>query len=166
MEFLVYASVMSLLAIAVVLDISKHRIPNSLILCGLALSLIVTLLVQGSAGLGGWALGITLGGLLFVPLYALGGMAAGDVKLMAVVGGHLGTAVLWAGAFSLISGLVLGLIFLAYKKGLAGFLQRYWLMANTRSYLPASREAVERQRFPYALAIFTGTATAIVLSGG
>lgn len=160
----IYASVIFILSVAVFVDVVRHRIPNFLVIIGFIFSLAILLYFQGLNGFGVWIAGMALGGGIFLPLYFLGGMAAGDVKLMAVVGAHIGFSVLWAAAFTMISGLVLGLLFLAYRKGLAGFLKRYWLMAGMRRYLPADETAVEKERFPYAVAIFFGTGAAIFLN--
>ncbi|MOA29880.1 hypothetical protein D3C78_1509230 [compost metagenome] len=85
-------------------------------------------------------------------------MAAGDVKLMAVVGSFLGvTGALWAGAYSLIVGSVLGILYLLYKGHFGRFVMRYWAMAATRSRISAEEHDAARHRFPYAIAIAAGT---------
>lgn len=72
-------------------DLAARKIPNRLVLCGL-FSAGVLHLVSGtpfhliSVGLAGCALGL----LVFLPLYLLRAMAAGDVKLMAMVGAFTG----------------------------------------------------------------------------
>ena len=74
-------------------DLAERKIPNRLVLCGL-LSAAVLHLVSGSplhlitVGLAGCATGL----LVFLPLYLLRGMAAGDVKLMAMTGAFVGPA--------------------------------------------------------------------------
>jgi prepilin peptidase CpaA len=72
-------------------DLALRRIPNRLLLAAL-LSAAALHLASGapftlvSTGLAGLAIGL----LMFLPLYALRGMAAGDVKLMATVGAFCG----------------------------------------------------------------------------
>jgi prepilin peptidase CpaA len=80
-----------LVSIAAVSDLATRRIPNSLLLAGLACVLVLRLLSSnpGSsllAALGGMGLGLAM----FLPFYLLRGMAAGDVKMMAVVGAFAG----------------------------------------------------------------------------
>ena len=71
-------------------DLASRRIPNVLIAIGLIASLMVqTLSPMGLGGLA-WLLGTLTGFALFVPVYALRGMGAGDVKLMMVVGAFVG----------------------------------------------------------------------------
>ena len=71
-------------------DIRTRRIPNALTLGAPVLALAVHLYMNGMDGgidtLSGWALGLAL----FLPLFALGGMGAGDVKLLAAIGAWLG----------------------------------------------------------------------------
>ncbi len=149
---------LGLLGVAVASDVRRHRIPNLLILVGLALGLAGQAYADGLGGLGNGLLGVLLGFALFLPFYALGGMAAGDVKLMAMVGSFLGPAtVFWAAAFTLMAGSVLGILVLLRNKELGRFLQRYWAMAGLRSYIQAAPDDAARQRFPYALAILLGT---------
>jgi prepilin peptidase CpaA len=80
-----------LVSIAAVNDLATRRIPNRLLLTGLAIALILRLLSvnRGASllmALGGMAVGLAV----FLPFYLLRGMAAGDVKLMAVIGAFTG----------------------------------------------------------------------------
>lgn len=161
----IFAAVLllGLLLIAVVSDVRHHRIPNLLILIGLILALAVQAYTEGRAGLGNGALGLLVGFSLFIPLYALGGVAAGDVKLMAMVGSYLTFYTsIWAVALSLISGCLLGIFFLIYKRQFWRSLHRYWVMLSLCTYVPAVEGDAIRMRFPYALAILTGTTFSLV----
>lgn len=146
------------LAGAVASDVKRHRLPNLYLLTGM----LTAIAVQGWQAAGDGIL-LALGGagtglMLFLPMYALGGMAAGDVKLMAATGAFLGyPAVIWAAALSVICGGVLAMVYLALRGSLGRFLLRYWLMACTRSPIAATVDDPARHRFPYALAIALGT---------
>ena len=85
------AILIALLGVAAWFDIKSRRIPNWLVLTGLISSLGIQLLFS-SSGVSVWGLGILAGFGLFLPLYLVHAMGAGDVKLMAVVGGFLGPA--------------------------------------------------------------------------
>lgn len=68
-------------------DLAVRKIPNRLVLCGLFSAGVLHVFSANpfhfvSVGLAGGAVGL----LIFLPLYLLRGMAAGDVKLMAMVG--------------------------------------------------------------------------------
>lgn len=143
---------------AVISDAVNHRLPNYYLLLGLSSALALQGWIAGGAGVLAGGAGLLVGLAVLLPFYSMGGMAAGDVKLMAVVGSFLGASgALWAGAYSLMAGSVLGIIYLLYKGHFAKFVVRYWAMAVLRSRIPAEDDDAARHRFPYALAIAMGT---------
>ncbi|MEM5434312.1 A24 family peptidase [Paraburkholderia diazotrophica] len=90
-EFPVGVCLLGLVATAAGTDLHSRRIPNWLVLAGLTLALAVQWWQHGAAqGYVSWGLGLLTGGCLFLPLYMLRGMGAGDVKLMAAVGAFVG----------------------------------------------------------------------------
>src|SRR5262245_11865341 len=98
-------------AVACATDLRDGRIPNALTFGSLVLALIVHgLLPQGQ----GWAhalLGLLAGGAIFFPFFALGGMGAGDVKLMAALGAWLGwQSALFIAMYGAAAGGVLAII--------------------------------------------------------
>lgn len=157
----------ALLLLAVVFDVRQRRIPNGLVLAGLAAGLAVHL------GGGGWGLLNAIGGSLLLlgltfPLFALGWLGAGDVKLLTAVGAfatwHYALAVLLAVA---LAGGVVGSLAMIWGLGLGGWWQRIGAlvgisMAQRRSptLAPANGAGVE---VPYAVAIALGTAGATFL---
>jgi prepilin peptidase CpaA len=76
--------------IASVTDVWKFKIHNALTLPLLATGLIYHGAVGGWAGLGNSVLGMLFGFGCLVVFFVMGGMGAGDVKLMAAVGAWLG----------------------------------------------------------------------------
>jgi prepilin peptidase CpaA len=155
---LVISILLVLLAIAVASDVVRHRISNVFVLFGCLSGLLCGFYIAGVGGVGNAFLGMLIGLALFLPFYLLGGMAAGDVKLMAMVGGFLGPmATVSAVALSLVMGSVFGVVILLYKKQLARLVRRYRSMASLRTYIAPQADDAARQRFPYAIAIFTGT---------
>ncbi|MFP3563255.1 prepilin peptidase [Paraburkholderia sp. SIMBA_030] len=90
-EFPVGVCLLGLVAVAAGWDLQTRRIPNWLVLTGLALALAIQWRLHGvGEGGGRWLLGMLTGGSLFLPLYLLRAMGAGDVKLMAAVGAFAG----------------------------------------------------------------------------
>jgi prepilin peptidase CpaA len=92
-----HAVLILLVSIAAVNDLATRRIPNRLLLAGLACAFVLHWLspLRGAAllnALGGMALGLAV----LLPFYLLRGMAAGDVKLMAVVGAFTGPGEVFA----------------------------------------------------------------------
>ncbi|APO84079.1 A24 family peptidase [Pseudomonas putida] len=149
---------LGLLGIAVVGDLRHHRIPNVLILVGLGLGLAGQVYSAALAGLGYGVLSMLIGFAIFLPMYALGGMAAGDVKLMAMVGAFLTPYdVLSAALFSLIAGGMFGILIVLIRGQLQQMLQRYWLMLRAGAYLAPASDAVAAKPFPYSVAILSGT---------
>jgi prepilin peptidase CpaA len=103
-----------LVAQAALTDLAVRKIPNVLILSGLLLAMILHLLGgQQWAPASQWLAGTLVGFFLFLPLYMLRGMAAGDVKLMAMVGAFVGPlAALHIGVLAYLIGGVMGLLML------------------------------------------------------
>ena len=103
---------------AAVIDLAIRKIPNLLLLGGWfgALGLYCSATAPGAAI--GTALGGALVGfMLFLPLYALRGMAAGDVKLMATVGLFLGPSeTLYAGILTWCVGGVMALVIILFTR--------------------------------------------------
>lgn len=167
-----------LLAIAVVHDMRAHRIPNILVLIGIALaaSLHALALGKGSESLAGQAWWSPLAGLLtglatLMPLYLLRATGAGDVKLMGMVGTFIGTqAVLAATFYTFLAGGLLSLAFML-RPGVARqaldnvrFLVSDWVLrAHTGQSLNLRLAPLKSTaaRLPYAVAIALGTGVAL-----
>ena len=83
---------------AAVIDGRGLRVPNWLTFHFAAGGLAFAAWSGGWAGLGTASAGLALGLVLLLPLYAIGGMGAGDVKLMAGLGAWVGPSLV-LGAF-------------------------------------------------------------------
>ena len=95
-------------------------------------------------------------------MYAVGGMAAGDVKLMAMAGAFLTPHdALWAAFFSLIAGGVCGLLIVLVQGQALQTLGRYWLMLRARAYFPPHAAEVAGKPFPYSVAVLLGTLASV-----
>lgn len=91
--------VLVVIALASVWDLHARRIPNWLVVAGLAMALPVQWFVHGPLEGLAFALGGCLvGGALMLPGYMLRLLGAGDVKLMGVVGAFCGAQ----GAFEIV----------------------------------------------------------------
>lgn len=111
-----------LVAQAALTDLAMRKIPNLLILSGLMLALILHLLSgQPGASVAQWLAGGCAGFFLFLPMYLLRGMAAGDVKLMAMVGAFAGPLpALQIAVLAVLAGGVIALLMLLSRRAGAG----------------------------------------------
>ena len=83
--------VIALVSICASTDIVSRRIPNVVIAIGLIASLVVQVCLHGPlAGGANWLAGVSTGFALLVPFYLVRGMAAGDVKLLMMIGTWVG----------------------------------------------------------------------------
>lgn len=143
-------------------DLKGHRIPNILAFGGAVAGLLLQTWFFGLGGVVSGLGGMVLGLVLYLPLYLLGGMGAGDVKLMAAVGTFLGhQTILLAAGLSLIAGSLIGLGVVLMRIILLGVPRPYLTTAKyllfTRTYISPATNITVDTRFPYAVAITTGT---------
>ncbi len=163
-----------LLVFACLTDLRERRVKNVMVLAGLAVAAIGHLMPHLlAADLRGAALallatvsGAATGLLVFLPLYLLRAVGAGDVKLLAMVGAFLGAeATLQAGLYSAIAGGLLSLLFLCRpsvaRRAVANLrAMRLSIGSRLRGLpVPAGVNPLQRSaaRIPYALAIAAGT---------
>ena len=163
-----------LLATAAVIDFRSHRIPNWLVLTGAVYALIFNTMFP--PWLHGTVLfplaGLGLGLAMFLPLYLLRAMGAGDVKLLAMCGAFLGPNEIWRAALVvLITGGLLGVVFvLANGSALRVYqnltaLFRVGMFTTLGGTAPSLRipVSVSAGRLPYGVAIAVGTTGYLVL---
>lgn len=135
---LLAVSLLALLVIAVIGDLRERRIPNWLSLGGIALGVVLHSATRGGDGASLALLGALTGGLLLLPFWLLRGMAAGDVKLMAAVGAHLGASLtLVAALATLIAGAALAIITLYRGRRTRRANPESPTVAHTLAYAPA-----------------------------
>jgi prepilin peptidase CpaA len=149
---------------AVLVDVLRERIPDSLTGCLLLGALTLRLLLEGTGSLGSGLLSgaISAGGLALVlaPLAGGGRMAWGDVKLMAGVGAAVGCpAVLAVAGFVSLMASFQALVLLLWQGAVAetlAVLLRGW---PVRARLPGVRAlAPARRRMPFSVAVLVGCA--------
>ena len=93
-----------------VFDVRTRRIPNWLTFGAALAALAYAAFDAGLPGVGTAAAGWIAGAALFFPFFALGGMGAGDVKLLAALAAWLGPSEsVWLAIFAAMAGGVLGL---------------------------------------------------------
>src|SRR6202044_4039446 len=103
--------VMVVAGMASVSDIRTARIPNFLTFGATAVALVYLAASNGWSGVAGAGEGWIVGVLLFSPFFALGGLGAGDVKLLGAIGAWLGPReTLWVALYASMAGGVMALI--------------------------------------------------------
>lgn len=108
---------LSIVLVAGTYDFRFRKIPNWLNLSGIVLGFGVNTLLFAGHGLEAAGLGLLCALAVYIPLYLIRGMGAGDVKLMAAVGAIAGPQNwLWIFLATAISGGVVSLVVIAVKK--------------------------------------------------
>lgn len=168
-----YTLLLALLGIAVCTDLASRRIPNTLVAGGLAAALMLQLFTPTGAGLMAWLLGAFAGLCALLPFYLARGMAAGDVKLMAMVGGFVGPLVVLQIALAtfLIGGFWSLIVVLRSGRLRETLHNIAWISApalNRFGLHLAERQAAHKRstRLPYAVAIAAGTLATFLMETG
>jgi prepilin peptidase CpaA len=113
--FLRFFYLISLLLIAAVWDLRFHKIPNWLTFPSMIVAIFYHSVSGGTAGFLFSLLGVGAGMAFFIIPYSMGGMGAGDVKLMGAIGGVLGVrGILQASLWTALVGGLYALALLIY----------------------------------------------------
>jgi len=135
----------ALLVIASVTDLIWGKVYNWLTFAFLGLGLLFHLLDDGASGAGESALGVLTAFILFFPLWRLGAMAAGDVKLLMAVGAWTTPGlVLRIATGGVVIGALVGLFVMVRQSGLKESLK------SVREHIDARVAPVTSHRMPFA----------------
>lgn len=166
------ALLLLMVSIAAVNDVATRRIPNRLLLAGLAGALLLHVLSgePGAALLSGFG-GMLLGLDVFLPFYLVRGMAAGDVKMMATIGFFTGpTEAFQIAVFTWCAGGVMALLLVLVRSRVRvalvniGHLLTGLIVPGTKlSHMTLPQSAGS---MPYGLAIAAGTIVVLVTHYG
>jgi len=154
------------LIVAAYIDGKELRVPNWITYPMVFSGLIFNTWISGWGGLGEGLLGMVVGLLCLLPLYAVGGMGAGDVKLMAGSGAWLGWQVtFYSFAWTVVVGAVMAVLMVWYKKSFAKHYGNFLMILSEwltiRDPKELSRIAAERKPtmflLPYGIPICIGS---------
>ena len=158
------------LVVAAVIDGYKLKVPN-----WLTFPMIVSGWVYSATCVAGYPwweglmyslVGTLVGLALLMPAYAIGGMGAGDVKLLAGIGAWVwGTTTLWAFAVSAVVGGVIAVAMVLLQRGWYKHKTQFWMICNeiltVKDPEKLSTIAAERKSsmmlLPYGIPIAIGT---------
>lgn len=98
--------------IACVTDIRSRRIPNVLTFGAAAAAIVFHLVAHGLTAAGMSALSWLVGILVFLPFFLVGGLGAGDIKLVGAIGAWFGSpaSTIWVALYTGIAGGLMALI--------------------------------------------------------
>jgi len=162
------------LVVAAIIDGIQLKVPNWITFPMIISGWIFSTVVFGWAGLG-WSLAGTAVGLaLLLPAYAVGGMGAGDVKLLAGVGAWVwGMVTLYAFCVSAIVGAVIAIGMVLVRNGWGKHRNQFWMIlcefATIRDPDQLATIATDRKGsmllLPYGIPIAIGTITYFIWAG-
>jgi prepilin peptidase CpaA len=168
------------LIVAAVIDGWKLKVPNWITFPLIISGWIYSAVAAGAhdmlwyEGLG-WSLFGTFVGLgLLLPAYAIGGMGAGDVKLLAGVGAWVhGRHTFYAFCISAVVGAVIAVGMMVYRRALKKHLSQIWMIVGEITTIQSPTElatiAAERKSsmllLPYGIPIAIGTIAYFVWMG-
>jgi prepilin peptidase CpaA len=132
-DFFLIILLASALTISVIDDLRRFKIPNLVTYPTMVLALVYHSFSGGFDGLLFSASGLALGIGLFIIPYLLGGMGAGDAKLMGAAGAIFGPkGIVIASIMVILVGGVYGVILFAINPSYtASFLRRLWITLKT-----------------------------------
>ncbi len=159
---MVFLALPILFAIACYGEVKAHRIPNWLTISGMILGLGAWAIEGGWEGLELSAIGLALGGGIFLPFCLLGVVGGGDMKLMAATGAIVGwPMILRVLTDTCIAGGILAIIIMAWNGVLLST-----LLNAFRILFGMQRRAAGLKNppmVPYGIAIALGTLFSIFL---
>jgi prepilin peptidase CpaA len=166
----IYLTVILIFAAAI--DLRCHKIPNYITFSSMLIAITYNSIYYGLTGFFSSTGGLALGIALLIAPYLMGGMGAGDAKLMGVVGAVIGAkGVFFAFLFTAIIGGIYALILIMiHRDHFQGFFSKIGTTVINfiffRKYIPGPIEKKNKNapRLCYGLSIALGTGLYITLN--
>jgi prepilin peptidase CpaA len=162
------------LVVAAVIDGWKLKVPNWITFPLIVGGWVYSGACFGWAGLGWSLVGTAVGLALLLPAYAIGGMGAGDVKLLAGVGAWVwGTVTFYAFCLSAVIGGVIALAMVFFARGWRAHAAQFWSILGEIMVIrnPEQLSAIAAGRkgsmmlLPYGIPIAVGTIAYFIWAG-
>ena len=151
-------------SVACAFDLRTRRIPNWLTFGSALLALGFRLAESGVSGVEHGILGWATGVAILLPPFLLGGMGAGDVKLVGALGAWLGPGeTLWMAVYTSVAGAVMAVMVSAWQEYLGQAWSNVWLLithwrvGGIKPLPELTLSAGRGPRLAYAVPILAGT---------
>lgn len=174
------------LVVAAVIDGLQLKVPNWITFPMVISGWVFSTVAFGLPGLGWSLLGTLIGLAMLLPLYSIGGMGAGDVKLLGGIGAWMhvmldaagstvGTAAAmgWSFALSVVIGSVLAVLMVLFRKAWGKHYSQFWMILQeirtVKDPTELSKIAADRKSsmmlLPYGIPIAIGTISYFAWAG-
>ncbi|HEU5141279.1 MAG TPA: prepilin peptidase [Bacillales bacterium] len=154
-----------ILLVCMYTDIKSRKIYNKVVYPGVFAALVCHLFMDGWGGLLQSFLGLCVGFAILLIPYLLGGMGAGDVKLLALVGAFNGTVfVLQTSVYMAFVGALMAVFILLFRKGRLRAVLFFLFSRMNRVKVPLSLDKSNKM-YPYGVAIACGAFVTLILDG-
>lgn len=156
---------------SLITDIRSRKILNIVTFPAILISFIYHVSILGLSGFLFSGKGFLTGLCLLLIPYLLGGMGAGDVKLMAAIGALMGASfVLYSFIYTALIGGVIALLLIVKQKRFWNLIKSFILVSFFRSDLvsmliPNKADKQSSMSFPYGVAIVLGTFCNLIWGG-
>ena len=159
-----------LLVTAATIDLRSQKIPNIITYPSILIALTYHTIINGTEGLLFSAGGIAIGTALLIIPYLMGGMGAGDAKLMGTIGGFIGAKAAFYAFLNIaaVGGVYALILVIIYRPNFRGFFRKQFdtlvSFILMQKYIPDIEEnAKNKPKLCYGLAIALGTGIYIFL---
>ncbi|MGM8212316.1 A24 family peptidase [Virgibacillus sp. W0430] len=165
---MVNAIVIIMLIICIVTDLRERKILNAVTLPASLLAFIYHAFTAGLDGFLFSGKGFLVGFALLIIPYAMGGIGAGDVKLLAAIGAWKGMLfVLYAGLYGAAVGGIIAFIILLKRKQFRLTIKSIFLsclfLKSAKGSLTITKRATQLISIPYAIPIAIGALCTYIL---
>ena len=162
------------LVVAALIDGWQLKVPNWITFPMVLSGIVYNTIAFGWEGLGASLLGMVVGLALLMPAYAIGGMGAGDVKLLAGVGAWVGVSTtFYSFCVSAVIGGIIAIAMVLIRRNWRKHKNQFFVIVNEMMTVgnPTDLAAIAAQRkssmllLPYGIPIAIGTIGYFIWAG-
>lgn len=159
-------------AVCLYTDLTERKIYNSVVLCGIVTALVINItLLNITEGIVFTFAGLFTGILLLIIPFIVGGLGAGDVKMLGMIGAFTGYGIVVQImlASAVVGGIYALIVMLAGRKLMSRMwkiIQGFYLFAVTKKVVYCSNikdKDAEKNAIPYGVALSAGVIIIYVL---